>query len=97
LIQLPNLEKTISITFYNDIHKIKFYLLFTLLSINQTDKYHISQDETQKINFLRGLLPEAGLFINLIKIGSLYKDIILRFKEKICPAVHMFIATLFLS
>ena len=37
---------------------ILLILFFFLLSINQIDERHISQDQTQKINFLRDPLLE---------------------------------------
>ena len=43
---------------------IFFFLFFFLLSINQIDECHISQDQTQKINFLRDPLLEDR-FIHL--------------------------------
>ena len=41
-----------------------FFFTFFLLSINQIDECHISQDQTQKINFLRDPLLEDR-FIHL--------------------------------
>ena len=37
---------------------------FTLLSIKQIDECHITQDQTQKLNFLRDPFPEE-MFIHL--------------------------------
>ena len=39
---------------------------FIIISINQIDECHISQDQSQKLNYLRDPLPEDR-FIHLFK------------------------------
>jgi len=46
---------------------------FTLLSINQIDECHISQDQTQKLNFLRDPFPKE-MFIHLFKNTNILKQ-----------------------
>ena len=49
------------------------YLYLLLLSINQIDKCHISQDQTWKINFLRNPLPE-DMFIHLFNTNIIFQS-----------------------
>ncbi len=45
--------------------------IILILSIKQIDEYHISQDQSQKLNLLRDPLPEDR-FIHLFKTKNYY-------------------------